>query len=161
MIFLWLMQSVQAEVFIEADEDLVYKVVRDLESYPEFMPLVHEVRILSKNPEETRIEYEWVAQVPILGIKERSLQEVRYKHETKSAHFWQKEGRLSHLEGYRTIQSVPGGTMIRTQVYFKLGSPFQFSLGKGLIQSLFQQNTQATLDSIKKRCESLSSKETL
>jgi ribosome-associated toxin RatA of RatAB toxin-antitoxin module len=151
------MGVIKAEVLIDAPPSEVFEMARRVEDYPDFMPDVEEVEILSRDDITGIARVRWLGKVEIQSIRKK----VRWVEEE----IWDSDklaGKFSLIEGdYKTyggnwgFEKVDDGkTRLTLELDFDLGLPLVGPIINKLLDKLMLTNCQGMLDAIKKRVES-------
>ena len=151
------MGVIKAEVLVDAPPSEVFEMARLVEDYPDFMPDVEEVEILSRDDETGIARVRWIGKVEIQSIRKKVRwveEEIWYPKELK--------GEFSLIEGdYKTyggkwgFEKIDDGkTRLTLEIDFDLGLPLVGSIINKLLDKIMLTNCQGMLDAIKKRVES-------
>lgn len=144
--------DLKEEIEISANPDIVYKVMLDLEKFPEFMEDVKKITILEKN-DNKRIS-EWEAEIDGLVFKWQE-EDIYYPHEYKLTYKLIK-GDLDKFEGYYQIFKLSEN---KSKLILFLSFDLNISTLKSLIMPTIKfkvkKNLALMLRAIKSRAESL------
>ena len=97
------MAEVQATMIIRAPLADVYRVAKDVERFPQFMPDVESIRVLER--QGSTIVAEWVGIVQ--GRKIRWVEEDQWDDAAHVSRFRQREGDFTKYEGTWSFAVVP------------------------------------------------------
>lgn len=97
----------------------VWKVLRDIEAFPDFMEGVNEVTVTGEDGD--RRTSSWI--VELKGSEMEWDQEDELDPERRRWEFRQTEGDLAHYQGYWQIHEDEAGTALELNVEFDIGLP--------------------------------------
>jgi coenzyme Q-binding protein COQ10 len=139
------MPLAEHEVMIEAPVDRVFGVITDYERYPEFLPEMKEVRIVSKIDSVVVVRFE-------LELIMRVSYTLRMTHEAPHRVSWRLEEAKMLAENYGswTLEGVGSGTRAGYALEIKLRGLIPKSVSTRLLGTTLPQ----TLERFKARAES-------
>jgi coenzyme Q-binding protein COQ10 len=144
--------NLKEEIEINANQDIVFKVMLDLEKFPEFMEDVKKITILQDEGNK-RIS-EWEAEIDGLLFKWQE-EDTYYPQEYKLTYKLIK-GDLDKFEGYwEIIKLNDNKSKLVIFLSFDLNIPTLKSLIMPTIKFKVKKNLTLMLKSIKSRAESL------
>jgi coenzyme Q-binding protein COQ10 len=144
--------NLKEEIEINANQDIVFKVMLDLEKFPEFMEDVKKITIL-QNEGNKRIS-EWEAEIDGLLFKWQE-EDIYYPQEYKLTYKLIK-GDLDKFEGYwEIIKLNDNKSKLVIFLSFDLNIPTLKSLIMPTIKFKVKKNLALMLKAIKSRAESL------
>jgi len=143
------MADVSATMIIRAPLDEVYRVAKDVERFPEFMPDVESIRVLERM--DGRTVTEWVGLVQ--GRKIRWVEEDRWDDAAHLCTFRQREGDFSKYEGTWRFEAVPGGTRTTLDLAYEMDLPLAGALLSNLLKVLVRKNLESMLTALKGQLE--------
>ncbi len=148
------MPRVESSIEISAPRDKVIAVARDNEAFPTFMADVQSLVVKEKSADGLRMVTDWVGIVPKFGTKIHWIEEDLWDLEAGTCTFKQLEGDYDQFEGVWTFtQSGDNQTRFDSVLDYRLEIPLVGGLIKAIVQKTMQNNLDATLKSIKARCE--------
>jgi ribosome-associated toxin RatA of RatAB toxin-antitoxin module len=148
------MPRVEGHVLIRASRDAVITVARNNEAFPEFMDDVQSLNVLSKSEDGKVITTEWVGIIPRFNRKIRWEQEDTWDLERGTCRFRQLMGDFDEFSGvWGFTEEEPGLTRFDSMIDYRLEIPLVGPLIKNVIHKTMENNIEATMRSIKKRCE--------
>jgi coenzyme Q-binding protein COQ10 len=127
----------------------VYRVAKDIEKFPEFMPDVQSIRILDRAG--SRLTVEWVGLMQ--GRKIRWVEEETWDDAAHRSTFHLVEGDFSKFEGSWSFEAVPGGTQAVLILDYEMELPLAGALLSNLLKVLVRKNLEGMLASLKGRLE--------
>ena len=130
------MQSIELSCYIDKPVDVVYSLVSDMESYPQYMKNIISVRVLEKSI-RTAVTT-WTVEVD--GVRLTWQENDDFFPEERVIRFRQIQGDMSHYEGEWSVQPAPGGAVLKIRVGFDLG----LSMISGLLQYLLKKKVENT-----------------
>ncbi|MGB9638655.1 MAG: type II toxin-antitoxin system RatA family toxin [bacterium] len=144
--------NLKEEIEIDANADIVFKVMLDLEKFPEFMEDVKKITILEEN--ENRRISEWESEIDGLVFKWQE-EDLYYPQEYKLTYRLIK-GDLDKFEGYwQVIKLSENKSKLVLFLTFDLNIPTLKSLIMPTIKFKVKKNLALMLKAIKSRAESL------
>lgn len=147
------MAEVQATVIIRAPLTDVYRVAKDVERFPQFMPDVESIRVLERRG--STIVAEWVGVVQ--GRKIRWVEEDQWDDAAHVSRFKQREGDFTKYEGTWSFTAVPEGTKTTLVLEYELELPLAGALLSNLLKVLVRKNLESMLTALKGQLESAAS----
>jgi ribosome-associated toxin RatA of RatAB toxin-antitoxin module len=144
--------NLKEEIEINANQDIVFKVMLDLEKFPEFMEDVKKITILQD--EGNKRVSEWEAEIDGLLFKWQE-EDIYYPQEYKLTYKLIK-GDLDKFEGYwEIIKLNDNKSKLVIFLSFDLNIPTLKSLIMPTIKFKVKKNLALMLKAIKSRAESL------
>lgn len=144
--------NLKEEIEINANQDTVFKVMLDLEKFPEFMEDVKRITILEKDA--NRRVSEWEAEIDGLVFKWQE-EDIYYPQDYKLTYKLIK-GDLDKFEGYwEIIKLSDSKSKLVLFLDFDLNIPTLKSLIMPTIKFKVKKNLALMLRAIKSRAESL------
>jgi len=147
------MAEVQATMIIRAPLADVYRVAKDVERFPQFMPDVASIRVLER--QGSTIVAEWVGIVQ--GRKIRWVEEDQWDDTAHVSRFRQREGDFTKYEGTWSFAAVPEGTRTTLVLEYELELPLAGALLSNLLKVLVRKNLESMLTALKGQLESAAS----
>ena len=132
----------------------MYRIARDVESFPQFMSDLRSLRVLERSPDDTRTTTEWVGFIPAVKLPVKWTQEDVWSDDAYRDDFKMIQGDMDRMEGY--WQFTPEGdsqTRFDSVVDYDMNIPMIGPMIKTLVKKLMTDNLQSTLNAIKKRAE--------
>ena len=150
------MGVVTSEVDIAVDPETVFRLAREVEKYPDFMPDVEEVKVLERR-EDGYARVSWIGHAKVASIDKlvRWVEEAWWDSENLTSRFQLVEGDYRHYRGEWTFEPVASSTRIRLTVDFDLGLPLIGPMIVKLLDRVMQNNIDGMLLAIKERAESV------
>lgn len=146
------MPTVQATSDVQAPLAEVYALARDIESFPEFMPDVQEVRILEQSADGRQVS-QWVGIVKEFKRTIQWTEEDYWDDATHTCTFQQTEGDFGLYRGTWTFAEAAGGTTVVLTLEYEYDVPLIGNLIKGLLHRKMQENCDNMLAAIKAKAE--------
>jgi uncharacterized membrane protein len=147
------MPLVQSRVRIAAPVETVYRVARDVETFPEFMSDVQSIDVLEQEGE--RVLANWVGFIPQFRLKVRWQQEDIWDPVAHTCKFRQTKGDYDEMYGEWRFLRDGDGTIFESDVNYEYTVPTLGPLVKKVVQGIVQKNMESILAAIKKRAESV------
>ncbi|MCS7165402.1 MAG: SRPBCC family protein [Candidatus Calescibacterium sp.] len=143
---------IKEEIDVSAPASLVYSVASDTEKFPEFMPDVKSVKIIEKNGNFQKTQ--WEADVD--GIVFKWEEEEIFYPEKMYLEYKLIKGDIDKFEGYWQVISVnEKKSKLVLYLDFDVNIPMLSSLIMPTIKQKVRKNAQLMLKAIKERAESL------
>lgn len=143
------MAVVEASTVIHVPLEIVYRVAKDVEAFPSFMPDVETVRVLERRNSHTVTEWVGVVQ----GRKVRWIEEDEWDDARHGCRFRQREGDFTKYEGTWSFAATDGGTAVNLVLEFQLDLPLAGALLSNLVRVLVRKNMESMLAALKSRLE--------
>ncbi len=143
------MAHATASTIIRAPLEDVFRVARDVERFPEFMPDVESIRILERRG--PRLTVEWIGVMQ--GRKVRWVEEETWDETAHRSDFRLVEGDFSRFEGSWTFEAVPGGTSTTLALDYEMELPLAGALLSTLLRVLVRKNLESMLAALKAQLE--------
>jgi len=143
------MAEVQATTIIRAPLAEVYRVAKDVERFPEFMPDVESIRVLERA--DSRTVTEWVGVVQ--GRKIRWVEDDHWDDDAHRCRFRQREGDFTTYEGTWSFEAVPEGTRTTLVLEYEMDLPLAGALLSTLLRVLVRKNLESMLAALKGQLE--------
>ena len=148
------MARVEGHILIRASCNAVVAVARNNEAFPEFMDDVQSLEILSSSEDGKTVVSSWVGIIPKFNKKVAWEQEDVWDTDKGTCEFRQLMGDFDEFHGTWTFREIePGMTRFDSVLEYRLEIPLVGALIKNIIQKTMENNIEATLQAIKKRCE--------
>ena len=147
------MPRIEQTILINAPVEHVYKVARDVESFPEFMADLRSLKVLERNEDNSRTVTEWAGFIPAVKLPMKWTQEDVWNDGTRRDDFHMITGDLKRMEGYWQFTETEAQTRFDSVVDYDIDIPMIGPMIKSLVKKLMTDNLQATLEAIRKRAE--------
>lgn len=143
------MPDIENSILIDGDIEEVYEVAKDMESYPQFMENVVEVKVVNRGKNTTVTS--WVAEVDgkRLEWRERDL----FDPENKHISYELIEGDLKKFTGEWQLEEKSECTQLRLTVDFDFGVSMLSSVINPMLKKKVISNSKAMLEAIKEEVE--------
>jgi coenzyme Q-binding protein COQ10 len=142
---------VERSIVIKGPIDEVYSLARDMEGYPNFMPDVESVKVISKQGDTTVTEWETsVDGTPILWTEKDLFDDANH-----TITYALIEGDLDKFEGMWRFTSTAEGTCVTLTVDYDFGIPELTNLIGPTLEQKVGENSQMMLEGMKRRIEGL------
>lgn len=138
-----------ATTIIRAPLADVYRVAKDVEKFPEFMPDVQSIRVLDRRGGGVTVEWIGVMQ----GRKIRWVEEDTWDDAAHRSAFRLVEGDFSKFEGSWSFEAVPEGTQTSLVLDYEMELPLAGALLSNLLRVLVRKNLESMLVSLKGQLE--------
>ena len=143
------MGYVERKIVIQGAVEAVYELAKDMEGYPDFMPDVESVKVVSREGNTTITEWETsVDGTPILWTEKDV-----FDDETHSITYQLIEGDLDKFEGTWNFLALTGGTEVTLTVDYDFGIPELTNLIGPTLEQKVGENSEMMLQGMKKRIE--------
>lgn len=141
------MPRVEVKKVIPGKVEEVYRLCRDIASFPRFMQNVKKIEILERGPDWQLTAWEAVLQGRTFRWKERE----EFDHRIPLIRYRQVEGDLKQFEGEWRFVPADGGTEVTLTCEFALGIPLLEPVLHPLATLAVRQNVEAMLGALEKR----------
>jgi len=146
------MPTVIAVADIAAPLDPVYRLSRDIEAFPQFMPDVQEVEILERRDDGYQ-KSRWVGIVKEFKRTISWTEEDHWDDVNHSCAFEQTEGDFSVYRGAWRFNEAGGTTHVELELEYEYDVPLIGNLIKALLKRKMQENCDNMLAAIKAEAE--------
>lgn len=143
------MPSIEVKERIQGSPDEVYELVKDMESYPRFMPSLNDVRVLEKGSNWTITAWDTSLNGMSFKWKERD----DFDEQSRRIRYAQVEGDLKKFEGEWNVEQDGEHTWVTLTVDFEFGVPMLSALLNPVAKLKLRQNGESMLQAIKQRFE--------
>ncbi len=148
------MPEVTSSVEINGPIDEVYRLAKDVESFPEFMPDLKSVRVVESSEDGRRTITEWVGIVKEFRTTVKWTEEDIWDDDAHTCVFKLLKGDYSKYSGVWTFTDVGGRTRFDSEIEFEYDVPLIGPLIKGIIAKKMKENVDNMLAAIKRKVES-------
>ncbi len=148
------MPRITQDIEIDAPIATVYRIARDVESFPQFMKDLQALTVLERDPDGARTVTEWTGLIREFKMTVKWTQEDRWNDTTWRDDFSLIKGDMDKMEGY--WQFHPEGerkTRFESVVDYEYEVPLIGAMVKSLIRKKMTENLQATMSAIKQKSE--------
>lgn len=148
------MPSVERKIVIEQEPRVIYELAKDMESYPNFMPDVESVKVISRGSASTVTE--WVTDIdgtPFLWTEEDRFDDAGLRIDYNLI-----EGDLDKFEGTWTFQDLGGSTEVTLSVNYDFGLPELTELIGPTLHQKVGENCEMMLSGMKRLVEAARAK---
>ena len=114
------MPKIEVSTIVRKSPSLVYKILKDMEKFPQFMSDVKQVKIFKKISNNTLLT-EW--KIDIDGTPVEWKEEDVFDDKMKKINFRMKEGSFKKYEGSWELRPVSNGTKIQLHTLLEWGVP--------------------------------------
>lgn len=143
------MPFVEVHTVIRAPRQQVYEIIKDMPSYPKFMPNLKKVEVIERRPNATVTE--WVSVVKGATLKWTELDE--FDDANCRIHYHQLGGDLKKFEGDWILEETPEGTRVTLTVDFEIGIPMFATMLNPVARLVVRDNAEGMLRAVKERLE--------
>jgi len=138
---------------IGAGPDAVYRVARDVERFPDFMPDVKSTAILERSADGSRQVVAWVGWMPEFRLTVKWTEEDYWDDAARTCEFRQVEGDFSEYHGTWRFLPAEHGTIFESVVNYRIEIPLVGPLIQGVIKKKMHENVQRLQQALKERVE--------
>jgi len=146
------MPHIDCDLTIAAGIERVYAISKDVEKFPDFMPDLEEVTILSRDGGHTISQ--WVGRIKQFNRVLKWTEEDWWDDEQKTCEFKQTEGDFTSYGGVWRFVEVDGGTKAVLAIDYEYDVPLIGKIIQGVLLKLVTENCQNMLVAIKGKAES-------
>ena len=137
------MPVVAVERRIQAPVSVVYALAKDVEKFPEIMPDVESVEVLSR--EGNRTVTRWVGIIRQFNRKLKWEEWDEWNDDERSCVFEQTEGDFTVYKGSWRFSEQDGATTAELTIEFELHVPLVGSLIRAVVAKLMKSNCEGML----------------
>ena len=147
------MQIIEKDIIIQAPLEKVLEIMTDIERYPQIVPNIEKVNVLSFTPEDNKLHAEIHSYAAVLRKNIISVHEIVYDLENLSLKFQQTNGMIDDFRGHRQLVIEDDGVRFYSRVEFNLGNGFLAKMAGGMLKGVVEQNIEQLLGSVKTAAE--------
>ena len=148
------MPRIEQSVQIEAPIAHVYRIAKDVESFPQFMADLQSLAVKERSPDGTRTVTDWVGLIREFRMKIVWTQEDRWDDSAYRDEFTMLKGDMDRMEGHWQFTPEDAErTRFDSVVEYEYNVPLIGPMVKSLIKKKMTDNLQATMDAIKRKAE--------
>ncbi len=148
------MPVIEQSLLINAPIEKVFAIARDAEKYPEYMPDVKSIEIISKSEDGNSLTTKWSGKIPQFGLTVRWTQDEKWEPTSHRSEFKQSQGDYDKLEGWWKFTVEGSGTRFDSWLDYEYNVPLVGPLLKKVVHHIVQQNIDGIMKAIKERAES-------
>ncbi|MDO8885990.1 SRPBCC family protein [Candidatus Oleimmundimicrobium sp.] len=143
------MPCVKSSIEIKAPKKDVYKLAKNMESFPSFMRDVKEVKVVKE--EKNKTVTEWATEIDDIALN--WTEEEWFDDENCLIKYKLIEGDLDKFEGEWKFEEIPEGTRLVLTVDFDFGMPNMEDLIGPVLELKVKENSEMMLEGMKKKME--------
>lgn len=143
------MERVEVTRALRAAPELVWRTIRDIESYPSHMDHVLSIEVLEDCGSVRRAKWEVLLRGSVLRWEERGVIDDDQHRIT----FCQVHGDLSHFEGSWELVPAPEHVDVKLVIEFEIGIPLLADMLNPVARRSLLENLNSMLDDIEARSE--------
>lgn len=143
------MPVVERTITINAPAEAIYRLIKDVERYPQFIPDVKDVKVVSGDPQD-RIA-RWYAIID--GVEFRWTERAMYDDAHLLVRYRLVKGDLDKFQGEWIVRSAGGRTEVTLTVDYDLGIPSLEDVMAMVLYDKVTMNAQHLLEGIKEEAE--------
>ncbi|HZT43095.1 MAG TPA: SRPBCC family protein [Chthonomonadaceae bacterium] len=148
------MPRIEQSVQIDAPIEHVYRIAKDVEAFPQFMPDLQSLTVQERSPDGSRTVTTWVGLIREFNMTVKWTQEDLWNDVTHRDDFHMLQGDMDRMDGSWQFTAVgENRTRFDSVVDYDYNVPLIGPMVKNLIKKKMTDNLQATMDAIKRRSE--------
>ncbi len=147
------MPRIEQSVLVNAAVDHVYKIARDVESFPQFMSDLKSLTVLERSDDGNRTVTEWTGLIREFKMTVKWTQEDVWDIANHRDEFKMIKGDMTSMSGYWNFTAEGESTTFESVMDYEYDVPLIGPMIKNLIKKKMTDNLQATLEAIKQRAE--------
>ncbi|HLV80556.1 MAG TPA: SRPBCC family protein [Chthonomonadaceae bacterium] len=148
------MPRIEQSVQIEAPIEHVYRIARDVEAFPQFMPDLQSLTVQERSPDGARTVTAWAGLIREFNMTVKWTQEDLWNDAAHRDDFRLLQGDMDRMEGsWQFTSEGPNRTRFDSVVDYDYNVPLIGPMVKNLIKKKMTDNLQATMEAIKRRSE--------
>lgn len=144
---------VECKVQVNAPVSKVVEIARDVEKYPEFMPDVKSLKLISRSDDGTKVQTEWVGKISQFGLTVKWSQEENWDFADNRVDFAQIEGDYDKMVGWWKFTPNENGTEFTSSLDYEYNVPLLGALVQKVVKHIVTLNVESAMNAIKKRAE--------
>jgi len=145
------MPEIFVEELVEAPVEKIYRIAQEIERFPEWMPNVKSVTILSRRGET--VTGRWVARVEEFKRTIRWIQEDVWDDAQHKCTFRATEGDWDRYEGVWDFLPEEEKTRLQLRVNFEFNVPLIGPLVRGLLAKLVEKNSREMMQALARQAK--------
>ena len=148
------MGIVTSEIEVAADPLSTFRIAREVQTFPSFMPNVKSVQVLERR-DDGYAKTAWVARAQVASIDKdiKWIEEEWWDEAGLKSRYNLLEGDYTKYAGDWEFTPVGNGTKIRLSVDYDLGLPLVGALIGKLLDKIMRDNLDGMLRAIKEKAE--------
>lgn len=147
------MPRIEQSIEIAAPIESVFKIARDVETFPEFMEDLKSLTVLERSEDGNRTVTEWTGLIREFKMVVKWTQEDCWDTHQYRDEFKMIQGDMTSMSGYWQFSPSGSGTTFESVMDYEYDVPLIGPMIKSLIKKKMTDNIQATLEAIKNRAE--------
>jgi ribosome-associated toxin RatA of RatAB toxin-antitoxin module len=149
------MGVVTSEIEIAAEPLKVFRLAREVERYPAYMPNIKTVKVLERR-DDGYSRVAWIAGIQVASIKRdvKWTEEEWWDEKSLTSRYQLVEGDYTHYGGDWSFTPAGNRTRVRLTADYDLGLPLVGALISKLLDNIMRDNLNGMLKAIKDRAES-------
>ena len=148
------MPRIEQSVQIDAPIEHVYRIARDVEAFPQFMPDLQSLTVQERSPDGTRTVTAWVGLIREFNMTIKWTQEDAWNDAAHRDDFHMLQGDMDRMDGsWQFTAEGESRTRFDSVVVYDYNVPLIGPMVKNLIKKKMTDNLQATMEAIKRRSE--------
>ena len=152
------MPRIEQSVQIAAPIEHVYRIARDVEAFPQFMPDLQSLTVQERSPDGSRTVTTWVGLIREFNMTVKWTQEDLWNDTACRDDFHLLQGDMDRMDGsWQFTSEGANQTRFDSVVDYDYNVPLIGPMVKNLIKKKMTDNLQATMDAIKRRSEETTS----
>lgn len=143
------MPFVETSIIINGNVNEIYPIVKDMESYPNFMESVKSVKVMEREGNTTLTQWNTQLKGKPFNWVEKDI----FDDENHRISYQLVSGDLKKFEGEWTLTGDGNGVKVSLTVDFEFGVPMIASLLNPIAKIIIKQNCDSMLKAIKEEVE--------
>ncbi|MHB1462226.1 MAG: type II toxin-antitoxin system RatA family toxin [Armatimonadota bacterium] len=147
------MPTIIQNVLIAAPIETVYKIMKDVEQFPNIMADLESLVVLERSADASHTITKWVGLVREFNMKVGWTEDDTWDDAAHKLEFRQIEGDMTSMDGVWQLTEEAGATRFSSTLNYEYEVPLLGALVKKLIHKKLEQNVQMILDGVKAMAE--------
>lgn len=147
------MPRIESSIVINGPIERVYECAKDVETFPDYMPDVKEVKIVERDG--SRVVSAWTAYIPDFKMTVKWVEEDLWDDAAFTCNFKLVKGDYTSYSGLWKFTPIDGGCQFDSVVEYEYDIPLIGPLIQGLVKKKVQENVDQIQQSIKTKVESM------
>ncbi len=148
------MPRIEQSLVVNAPVETVYKVARDVESFPDIMADLQSLTVRERSEDGNRTVTDWVGLIREFKMTVKWTQEDQWFPVPHRDEFRMIKGDMDSMSGYWQFTEEADGTRFDSVVEYEYNVPLIGPMIKALIKKKMAANLEAQMNAIKARAES-------
>lgn len=147
------MPTLENSIQIDAPPEQVYRVAREVEAFPEYMPQVKSIRVLEISEDGSEQVVAWEGLIPQFMLTVRWTERDIWNDQDLTCSFEQVKGEFNRYDGEWRFLPEGEGCRFESTLHYELEIPTVGPLVRGVVRKILSANVDSLQAALKRRCE--------